>query len=187
MSESSPTESRPRVRPASGNQPSLPDALVAALNERLDASLAKIRHCLDQLTEDQVWSRPRPEMNSIGNLLLHLAGNLRQWIVRGLPALPDDRDRPAEFAETGPLPVSEVWERLTRTVGEAQAVLRDLPPGEWTAPRRIQGFEVACLDAALDSVSHFRGHEQEIVHLSRAILGPAYRFEWTPPAESPSD
>ena len=74
-----------------------------AANE-LASALAKIKHCLGQLTDEQVWWRSRPALNSIGNLVLHLGGNVRQWIVAGLGGAADSRDRPAEFTELGPIP-----------------------------------------------------------------------------------
>ena len=65
----------------------------AAANELADA-FAKIKHCLDQLSDEQVWWRPKPSLNSVGNMILHLCGNLRQWIMCGVGGAADDRDRP---------------------------------------------------------------------------------------------
>jgi hypothetical protein len=64
----------------------------------LTSALGKIKHCLGQLTDEQVWWRSWPSLNSIGNLILHLCGNVRQWIMAGLGGAADSRDRPAEFA-----------------------------------------------------------------------------------------
>ena len=76
----------------------------AAAAHELDSALLRIKHCLGQLTDDQVWRRSQPSLNSIGNLILHLCGNLRQWIVAGLGGAPDERNRPAEFSERGVVP-----------------------------------------------------------------------------------
>ncbi len=70
--------------------------------------------------------------------------------------------------------------RLDAVVGEAVGVLRRLTAGQLLAERRIQGFDVTGLGAIFDSISHFRGHTQEIVHLTRMQLGDAYQFAWTP-------
>src|SRR5262249_16800142 len=83
----------------------------------------KIKHCLGQLNDSQVWWRPQPTMNCIGNMILHLCGNVRQWVVAGLGGAADDRNRPAEFAERGPIPKSELSKRLESVVGEAKEVL----------------------------------------------------------------
>jgi hypothetical protein len=86
----------------------------AAAHE-LDSALNRIKHCLGQLDNEQVWRRSQPSLNSIGNLILHLCGNLRQWIVAGVGGASDLRHRPAEFAERGPIPKEE-W--IGKALGE---------------------------------------------------------------------
>lgn len=146
----------------------------------LSDALAKIIHCVDQLDEAQLWSRPHPALNSIGNLLLHLAGNLTQWIVAGIGGAADQRNRPDEFAEQGPIAKHELMARLEAAVAQAHAVLQHVTAAELTRVRRIQGFEVSGLGAIFHSVSHFRGHTQEIIHMTRSILGEQYQIHWHP-------
>jgi len=148
--------------------------------KELTSALGRIEHCLGQLTDEQVWWRSRPSLNSIGNLILHLCGNVRQWIVAGLGGDADSRDRPAEFSERGPIPKEELLGRLEAVVGEARGVLARQTARHLLEARRIQGFDVTGLAAIFDSVPHFRGHAQEIVHLTRLQLGDAYKFAWTP-------
>jgi hypothetical protein len=155
-------------------------AVGAEAAKELTSALGKIKHCLGQLNDDQVWRRPHPALNSIGNLILHLCGNLRQWVVAGLGGAADVRDRPAEFAERGPIPKGELLRRLDAVTAEAVAVLGRLTARSLLESRRIQGFDVTGLAALFDSVPHFRGHTQEIVHLTRSQLGDAYQFAWTP-------
>lgn len=95
-------------------------AVGAAAAHALDSALERIKHCLGQLTDGQVWHRSQPGLNSIGNLTLHLCGNLRQWVVAGLGGAPDVRNRPAEFAERGPVPKDELLRNLEAVVGEAK-------------------------------------------------------------------
>jgi hypothetical protein len=152
----------------------------AELANELDDALERIRHCLGQLSDEQVWRRSREDMNSIANVLLHLTGNLRQWVLAALGGTPDDRDRPAEFAARGMIPKAALVSRLEETVSDVVAVLRRTPAAEWPRVRRVQGFEVTGLGAALHSVAHFRGHTQEIVYMTRTILGDRYRFAWVP-------
>jgi hypothetical protein len=151
----------------------------AAANELADA-LAKIKHCLDQLTDEQVWWRPKPSLNSIGNLILHLCGNLRQWIVCGIGSATDNRDRPKEFSERGLISKAELLKTLVETVGQAQAALKSLHADRLLESRRIQATDQTALSAIFDSVPHFRGHTQEIVLMTRLQLGDAYRFLWVP-------
>jgi hypothetical protein len=155
-------------------------AVGAAAAHELDSALDRIKHCLGQLSDEQVWWRPSPSLNSIGNLILHLCGNLRQWVVAGLGGAADHRDRPAEFAESGPIPKADLLRKLDSVAEEAQAVLGRLTARQLLQARRIQGFDVTGAAAVFDSVPHFRGHTQEIVHMTRLQLGDAYKFAWTP-------
>jgi hypothetical protein len=158
----------------------LASAVGAAAAHELGSALERIKHCLGQLTDEQVWHRPQPSLNSIGNLILHLCGNLRQWIVAGIGGAPDVRNRPAEFAERVPVPKEELVRSLEGVVGEAKQILAGVEARQLTKLRRIQGFDVTGVAAIFDSVPHFRGHTQEIVHMTRLRLGDAYRFAWTP-------
>jgi hypothetical protein len=155
-------------------------AVGAAAAHELDSALERIKHCLTQLTDEQVWGRSRPGLNSIGNVVLHLGGNLRQWVVAGLGGAADVRNRPAEFTVRGPIPKDELLRNLEAVVGEAKRVLAGVDARQLAEPRRIQGFDVTGLAVIFDSVPHFRGHTQEIVHMTRLQLGDAYRFAWTP-------
>jgi hypothetical protein len=160
------------------------DELAAAVGREagneLTSALGRIKHCLGQLTDEQVWWRSRPSLNSVGNLILHLCGNVRQWIGAGLGGAADRRDRPAEFATRGPIPKEALLRQLEAVVDEARAVLARQTVRQLLEVRRIQGFDVSGLAAIFDSVPHFRGHTQEIVSLTRLQLGEAYQLAWIP-------
>ena len=131
--------------------PSLPESGVAgtfidAAREVLAEGMAKIEHCVNQLDDAGVWWRPAEGQNSIANLMLHLSGNVRQWIIAGVGgAAPDVRDRPREFADRSGRPKAEILGLLRRTVAEADGVLSRLTGDGLTQPRRIQGFETNVL------------------------------------------
>jgi hypothetical protein len=160
------------------------DELVAAVGRdagnELTNALSRIQHCVNQLSEEQVWWRPDPALNSIGNLILHLAGNVRQWIVSGLGETADTRNRPAEFAERGPIPKAELLRQLEAVVNEAKAILARQTAEQLLKPRRIQSFDATGLAAIFNSVPHFRGHTQEIIHMTRVQCGDTYQFAWQP-------
>ena len=146
----------------------------------LASATGVIQHCLKQLSEEQVWARPCDSMNSVGNLLLHLCGNVRQWIIAGVGGAEDTRERQKEFDERGPIPKADLLAKLEATVQEASAVCESTSEETLLEPKRIQGFESTGLGAILHSASHFRGHTQEIVHMSRTLLGKGYEFAFVP-------
>lgn len=158
----------------------LATAIGFAASQELEEAVKKIEHCLNQLTDEQVWWRPDESQNTIGNLILHLCGNLRQWVVSGLGGAKDERDRPKEFSERGPVAKSDLMAGLTAVVTESTDVLSKLPATEWLRVRRIQGFEVSGLEALFNTVPHFRGHTQEIIFRTRCLRGERYLFSWKP-------
>lgn len=142
----------------------------------------RVTHCLSQLSEAQVWWRPREEMNSIGNLLLHLTGNVGQWIIAGVGGRSFTRNRSAEFAAGADKSRAEAEETLNRIILEAADVLTTQDPATLLIVRRVQEWDVTGLGAMLHAAAHFEGHVQEIVCLTRQQLGPSYRSLWQPQA-----
>ena len=140
----------------------------------------RIRHCVEQLDDAQVWWRPHQSMNSIANLLLHLSGNLTQWIVCGVGGEPDSRDRPGEFADRSLLPKAELLEKFESVVAKVDDVLANLDEARLIEPRKIQGFDELVLSAIWHSLEHLGGHTQEIIFMTRLQLGKDYKFAWTP-------
>lgn len=146
----------------------------------LEQSTSKIRNCIRQLSDAQIWWRPLPELNSIGNLMLHLAGNLQQWAVNGVQDVPDHRDRQAEFDANHAGSGEQLFERLCRIVEAASDVIRDLSGPQLVASRDIQGFTLTVLGALQHTIPHFVGHTHQIVLLTRMQLGKDYGYHWTP-------
>src|SRR5712691_23151 len=138
--------------------------------------LPKIERCVGLLKDQQIWWRPNEQSNSIGNLLLHLSGNVRQWIVCGLGDATDSRDRDAEFAQRDEIPRAELFDRLKRTVDEAVATLARLDPDKLLEKHRIQGLEVSALEAILHVVEHFSMHVGQIVYITKLLTATDLHF-----------
>ena len=155
-------------------------AFTSAAREILAEGMRKIEHCLAQLSDEQLWWRPRPEMNSIANLMLHLSGNLRQWIVSGVGGAKDVRNRPAEFSDRSQMPRSELLAKLKSAVADSDAAMAKLSAEDLLRARRIQGFDTNITGAIWDTIPHFRGHVQEIIHMTRQQLGERYKFDFVP-------
>lgn len=133
--------------------------------------LPKIERCLEQLTDEDIWWRAGEESNSIGNLVLHLEGNVREWIIGGVGKLPFERVRQQEFDERRTIPKAELIERLRKIVTEADAVLMNLDAGILTERRQIQGRDVTVLRAIYHVVEHFSMHAGQIFMLTKMRTG----------------
>jgi uncharacterized damage-inducible protein DinB len=129
--------------------------------------LPKIERCLAGLGDEDVWWRPNEASNSIGNLLLHLCGNVRQWIVGGVGGRDIERDRQREFDERKHLPAGELLARIKSVVAEADAVIAGLDAETLTSGRQIQGYDVNVLTAVYHVVEHFGMHTGQIIFLSK--------------------
>ena len=138
--------------------------------------LPKITACVERLSDADIWWRPNEESNSIGNLMLHLAGNVRQWIIAGIGEVPDTRKRQAEFDERREIPKDRLMEELDRTLREADAVLAALPPEALAENRTIQGRTTTIFDAIYHVVEHFSMHVGQIAYLTKARTGKGLGF-----------
>lgn len=129
--------------------------------------LPKIERCLEKLGPEDIWWRPGEASNSIGNLMLHLSGNVRQWIVGGVGRRAHDRRRQQEFDDRGPIPGSELLEQLRSILDEAEAIIVDQTSESLTSRRQIQGYDVTVLEAIYHVVEHFGMHTGQIITLTK--------------------
>jgi len=136
----------------------------------------KIRRCLDELPADALWRRSDEHSNSVGNLLLHLAGNVRQWIVSSVGGAPDARRRSEEFAACDGADAEVLFAALRATLADADAVIASLTPAQLLERRTIQGREVTVLDAVYHVVEHFALHTGQIILLTKRHAPGRIRF-----------
>ena len=138
--------------------------------------LPKIRAAVEPLAEPDLWWRPNDSSNSIANLMLHLAGNIRQWIVSGVGGAPDRRERTGEFARRDGLLKEELIAVLSEAVLDADAVLARTSRAGLAEPRTIQGREVTVLEAIYHVVEHFGMHTGQILYISKLRGGKDLGF-----------
>ena len=142
--------------------------------------LPRISRCLTQLSPQQIWWRPNPASNSVGNLVLHLTGNVRQWIVAGLGGAADVRVRDKEFAERGPIPKQALLKGLEQTVLESSRIVRRLTAADLGKIYRIQGYRVTGLEASYHVAEHFSHHAGQIILLTKLLRGRDLAFTHLP-------
>jgi hypothetical protein len=129
----------------------------------------RLRTCVESLAGEQIWWRPNEASNSIGNLLLHLNGNVTQWLVASFERLEDRRDRPAEFATKDGVPRDRLLEMLGHTIDRAAAVLSRLTEADLLAEYDIQGYHVTGLHAVYQVVEHFGLHYGQIAYITKML------------------
>jgi Uncharacterized protein conserved in bacteria len=129
----------------------------------------RIQECLRRLSEEQIWARGSEGENAVGNLVLHLAGNVRQWIGSGVGRLPDVRDRDAEFTARGLISREELSNRLDQTVKEANSIIEGLTASRLQERVTIQNYEVSVLEAVYHVVEHFSQHAGQIIFATKLM------------------
>jgi len=142
--------------------------------------MPRLIECLKLLSEKDIWWRPNGASNSAGNLVLHLCGNVRQWIISGLGAEQDIRDRDREFAERGPISRRALIALIRGTVAEASGVLDGLSEDSLLQIHDIQGFRVSGIHAVFQVVWHFAYHTGQIIFVTKLKLGKDLRFTRLP-------
>lgn len=165
--------------------PGMSSTIPAASNEaafldfshRKLAQLAgRIQDCLDQLNDDKAWARGAANENAVGNLVLHLRGNITQWIGSGVAGRPDNRQRDAEFAAKGNIPVAELKRLLLEAVDDVCGTVKALPPERLSDRTTIQGYDVTVLEAIYHVVEHFSGHTGQILFVTKLLTGSDLAF-----------
>ena len=126
--------------------------------------------CMHLLGEDLVWHRPNANVVSVGNLVLHLCGNVGQWINSTLGKTTDDRDRDSEFTEQGALPIRELERRLQGTVDQAVLTIGSLTAKDITASWAVQGFTETGTGILMHVVEHFSYHTGQVTLHTKLLL-----------------
>ena len=141
----------------------------------------KIERCLGGLSDPDIWWRPNEASNSMGNLILHLCGNVTMWIIGGVGAQPFERHRQREFDERTHVSGEELQRRLRGVVRQADEVIGSVRSGDLLTRRRIQDYDVTVLEAIYHVVEHFSMHTGQIIMLRKARTESDLNL-WEPPA-----
>jgi hypothetical protein len=155
--------------------------LLREISNRMQQLSGRAELAMAQLDDSHMWYRSNPGDNAIGNLVLHLVGNLRQWILGGLAGQPDTRDRDSEFKTTAALSAVRLTEMLRATVEECRKTIESFPVGRITEARRIQETDTTVAYALVMAVSHLGLHVGQIQFIAKAILKDSYKVAWIPP------
>jgi uncharacterized protein DUF1572 len=138
---------------------------------RLDMIVTSMKICLGKLTDEQIWRRGGPHENAVGNIVLHLCGNIRQWAIHGVGGAKDVRVREAEFSADGGLTGAELSEVFAGTVAEARKFIATLPHErltDRTAPQPGRA-EVSVLEAIYQVVAHAHEHVGQVILVTKQM------------------
>lgn len=141
-------------------------------NENTD----KVMHCLDQLTEEEIWKRPNNASNSVGNQVLHLCGNIRQYAVASLGQKEDTRKRDSEFSATGGFSKAELSEKLSATVQMAITTFLEVSQEELLRARNVQGYHYTGIAVIMHVVEHYSYHTGQIAFWTKLLRNESLGF-----------
>lgn len=136
---------------------------------RMEENNERIKKCLALLNEEEVWKRPNSSSNSIGNLILHLCGNIRQWIVSSLGNIEDTRERDLEFSTTGGVTKTELLENILSTVAEANKTMKSLEEEDLLKTKTVQGYDFSGIGIIIHVVEHYSYHTAQIAFWTKLL------------------
>ena len=132
-------------------------------------NLPRIEKCFAQLTEEQVWHKPNKNSNSIGNLILHLCGNIRQWVISSIGGQTDIRQRDVEFSTLGGISKKVLYQKISSTIEEAITVIQNLNDSDLLEVKSVQGYSYSALGNIFHAVEHLSYHVGQIAYWTKVI------------------
>jgi uncharacterized damage-inducible protein DinB len=153
---------------------------VALADRQLEQNFQKLRAVVELMSEEDLWWRPNDSSNSVGNLMLHVCGNLSQWILAGVGGELYDRRRAEEFAARGVASKAELLARLNDVVGRCRSVVGSATRDQLLPVRRIQGTETDGLGAIFHSVDHLTYHTGQIIYVAKLLMHGREEIEFYP-------
>jgi len=136
---------------------------------RIDENTKRLTTCLDELEETETWKRPNESSNSVGNIILHLCGNIRQYAISSLGQVEDVRERDKEFSTVGGYSKSELLKKLITTVEEARTIIQKISSNELLRKRQVQGFTYSGIGIIIHVTEHYSYHTGQIIFWTKLL------------------
>ncbi len=147
------------------------EAVKSTCVSHINENQYKIHAALDRLSEEDVWWRPNPESNSIGNILLHLSGNIRQYILSTLDGAEDFRQRSEEFSAKGPILKQKLMQNLDETLLSACTIISSLSEEGLLKKRSVQVYEKTGVEILIHVTEHLSYHTGQIIYFTKWLKG----------------
>ena len=148
---------------------SLTEIFRESSRNHLRDNLLRVEHCLKELDEETLWFSPNSSLNSAGNLLLHLNGNIRQYILSSVGNEKDIRRREEEFRHHSDIALSSLFETHKEVVEKARAVIKVVSKEELKRYRKVQGFEMNGMQIIQHVVEHYSYHLGQIAYIVKML------------------
>lgn len=142
---------------------------ITACVEYFEENTKKLISCLNELDEPEVWKRPNENSNSAGNLILHLCGNIRQYIISSIGHLPDTRERDKEFSAIDGYSKKELINKLSETVDEALNIIRNVSAEELLRKRQVQSYFLSGINIIVHVTEHYSYHTGQIIFWTKML------------------
>ena len=136
---------------------------------RIGLNYPRIETCLNLLSEVEVWHKPNSSSNSIGNLILHLSGNITQYILSALGGEEDNRNRDLEFSERGILDKTGLLSKIKSTAEKAESIIKGLTEEQLLKNYEVQGFTLSGIAIIIHVVEHYSYHTGQITLLTKLL------------------
>lgn len=148
----------------------LTNAFITEIKRRLfEENIPRLEKCVNQLSDEQIWYRPNTSSNSVGNLVLHLHGNVRQWVVAGLGKNKDVRERQKEFDEQGPVPKETMLQDMRQLMLEVEQILNKTTSDDLLEIRNVQGYRESGLSILVHITEHFSYHVGQMTYIVKML------------------
>lgn len=136
---------------------------------RIDENTKKLSACLDEFAEPDIWKRPNQHSNSVGNIILHLCGNIRQYAISSLGNIKDVRERDKEFSTEGGYTKTELLKKLTETIEEAKNIIQNASEKELLRKRKVQGYLHSGVGIVVHITEHYSYHTGQIIFWTKLL------------------
>ncbi len=135
----------------------------------LDHKLDQLRRILEEFPEHKIWERPGPDMVSLGNLICHVAGSMRDWFENGLGQGHWNRDRQNEFDRSGDLTRAEILDELNETRQHCDSFLQEVNADNWNDERHFRNKSYLVREVLWHQVEHVAYHAGQAAFLRRIV------------------
>jgi uncharacterized damage-inducible protein DinB len=136
----------------------------------------RIKQCLEELDEKQIWLKPNENSNSIGNLVLHVCGNIRQYVISGIGNQKDVRERSLEFSEAGPLQNEQLFKKIDLLLKDIDVVLSNIIPSDLLLMKKVQGFDMSVTSILVHITEHLSYHTGQIAYATKQLKNIDLKF-----------